>query len=467
MLNQGHILTASETQQAEQMLIDQGTSVDLLMNRAGLGAADLIWRAAPDWPTIVICGPGNNGGDGYVIAQSLRSKGAFVTVAASSEPTTEPARNAKALWQGETVSLADAEPAAQCIDCLFGTGLKRPLSGDLFTHFEHLLGRAKRRVAVDLPSGVDADSGELLNRLLSYDMTIALGAYKPAHFLGPAHEIIGILTGVDIGIDSVSTVSCLQRPTIQLPKATDHKYSRAMVGIVAGPMQGAAKMAALAAQLSGAGYVKIFASDGFASPNQSIVTEHHTDFDQLASNLSDPRLDIIVVGPGLGRNDQARRIFEFILGLDKPLLLDADALMLLGEAADKRLTQRNPPTLITPHYGEFKAMQGDAEGTKIDQTRSLATRCDAVVLHKGSDTVIADPAGNVVLTPPASSWLSTAGTGDVLAGMIAARFAVERDGFLAMKQGQWLHSRAAKLSGPAFSPEILIDHIPKAIQECL
>ncbi len=467
MLNHGHILTAAEMQAAEQRLIDRGTSVIELMHRAGTGAADYIWRAAPHCPTLVLCGPGNNGGDGYVIAQALLAKGTDVAIATSGEPATDAAKNAKSLWQGQTYALDDARPAKQFVDCLFGTGLTRPVSGSLLNHHQRLFDGAGRRVAVDLPSGIETDTGATLNPVSRYDLTIALGAFKPAHYLAPASRLMGYLAGVEIGVDATSAVRLLARPTLEAPKTGDHKYTRGLVAVVAGRMQGAAKLAALAAQRSGAGYVKIFAGPGFSSPNHSIVIEPHENGVQLQEQLSDDRIAIIVIGPGLGRDSHAEKLLDLVLDIEKPVLLDADALILLGSRGLSRLKDRSSPVIMTPHTGEFAAMSGNGKGSKIDLTNILAADSGAVVVHKGSDSVIANPEGAVSLAPSSSSWLSTAGTGDVLAGMIAARFANEEDAFLAAKQGQWLHSRAAKLADPSFSPEILIDHIPKAIQECL
>jgi hydroxyethylthiazole kinase-like uncharacterized protein yjeF len=467
LLNHGHILTAAEMQAAEQQLIDSGTSVIELMHRAGTGAADYIWRAAPNCPTLVLCGPGNNGGDGYVIAQALLERGVDVYIAASSEPGTDAAENAKSLWQGKTYALDDAKPAKQFVDCLFGTGLTRPVSGTLLDHHQRLFEGAQRRVAVDLPSGIETDTGAKLNAVSRYDLTIALGAFKPAHYLAPARGLMGYLAGVNIGVEAASAARLLARPTIKPPETEDHKYTRGLVAVVAGRMPGAAKLTTLAAQRSGAGYVKMFAGTGFSSTNHSIVVESHENGVQLREQLSDDRIAIIVVGPGLGRDGHAERLLDLVLDIDKPVLLDADALMLLGSAGLSRLKGRSSPVIVTPHSGEFATMCETDDGSKIDLTKILAADSGAVVVHKGNDSVIANAEGAVSLTPSSSSWLSTAGTGDVLAGMIAARFANEKDAFLAAKQGQWLHGRAAKLAGPSFSPEILIDHIPKALQECI
>ena len=467
MLNDGHILTTSEMQQAEQLLIDAGTSVEQLMLRAGEGAAEYIWRMSADIPSLVMCGPGNNGGDGYVIAQWLLKKGVAVTVAASGDPKTDAAKDAKSKWRGETISLSEAESSQQVIDCIFGTGLTRAIEGDLWQQIDRLLSAADRRVAIDVPSGVQSDTGKLFNDLPNFDLTISLGAYKPAHFLTPSRSIMGNIVGVDIGVSAASKTQILDRPQIEPPSYRDHKYTRGLVAVVAGKMHGAAKLTALAAQQSGAGYVKIIAPEGFVSPSHSIVVEHYSSTKQLSDALSDPRISAIVVGPGLGRDADAQEILDVTLQSNKPMLLDADALVLMGMKFAARIKKLEMPIIATPHSGEFAQIYSNGGASKIELVADLAMRSGAVILAKGSDTVIAGPDQNTCLGAASSSWLSTAGTGDVLSGIIASRMAVDGDTFRAAQSGQWLHSRAAQLAGLSFSPERLIDQISSAIGECL
>ena len=211
MIDAGYIFTATEMRHAEQELMDAGVTVEQLMRLAGEGAAQLIWRISANSRTTVLCGPGNNGGDGYVIAQWLLEKGVDVTVAASNDPRTPAATNAKSLWKGETVAIENAVLSPQVIDCVFGTGLTRAVSKELYGHIDRLLSGAQKRIAVDLPSGVDTDTGHLLNPVSRYNVTIALGAYKPAHFLEPARSVVGEIVGVDIGISKSSQCRVLQQ----------------------------------------------------------------------------------------------------------------------------------------------------------------------------------------------------------------------------------------------------------------
>ncbi|VAV94569.1 NAD(P)H-hydrate epimerase / ADP-dependent (S)-NAD(P)H-hydrate dehydratase [hydrothermal vent metagenome] len=452
---------------AEQSLVGAGVSVDELMLRAGQGAAQYIWRIACGAPCLILCGPGNNGGDGYVIAQWLLDKGVDVTVAVSAEPRTDAAQKAKSLWKGPVVDLHKAEPKDVFVDCLFGTGLSRPVSGSLLEQFKRLSGAARKRIAIDLPSGLNSDTGELLNDLPQYDLTIALGAYKPAHFLRPAKDFSGQVVGVDIGIVAASKLTVLETPEIHPPTPGDYKYTRGLVCVLAGLMPGAARLAAMAAQKSGAGYVKIISAEKLDASSDSIVNQRYSGREELALQLADPRIDIIVTGPGLGRDESSKEILTMALESGKPLILDADALVLLGGETADRLSGHSQDIILTPHEGEFEIISGGQQGDKVTRTKSLAKHTHSTALSKGADTVIASSGGQASISASSSPWLSTAGTGDVLSGVIAARYVVEKNDYLAAKQGQWLHRRAAQLSGPAFSPEMLIDNLPLAVDECL
>ena len=467
MINGGHILTAAEMLAAEEKLVADGVSIAELMQRAGQGAAQQIWRIFGNQPALVLCGPGNNGGDGYVIAEWLRNKGTSVTVAQAAEPKTDAAQNAKSHWQGETISIFEAQPAKIVIDCLFGTGLKRPVEGDLLKSYLRLCDAAGASVAIDIPSGIETDSGELLNDIPQFDHTIALGAFKPAHVLEPVRSLMGKISGVTIGIDAVSNLETLTRPDILAPGPSDHKYARGLVAVVAGEMPGAASLTAMAAQESGAGYVKLFAPEGFQSPKSSIVVDNYRDENELSELLSDSRISSIAVGPGLGLSDQSKSILDIVLKNQSPLVLDADALSLLGLEFADTIKARRGGTVATPHQGEFERVSDMNSSNKIEVCGKLAAVSGATILYKGSDSVVADREGNAAVSTEACHWLSTAGTGDVLTGIVAARLASGMDAFTAAKQSQWLHTRAAQLSGPAFSPDKMTAKIPAAISECL
>ncbi|MEO6040971.1 MAG: NAD(P)H-hydrate epimerase, partial [Croceibacterium sp.] len=290
------ILSVGQMRAAEQALIDRGETVQTLMQRAGAGAAQWAWRMSAGQSVTVLCGPGNNGGDGYVIARELQRMGSAVGLVAPLEPKTEAARAARQAWDGPVVATAHAH---LLVDCLFGSGQTRPLPGDLTRLLRDLAAAHAKRLAVDLPSGIDADSGTPLNPdLPAYDLTIALGAWKPAHWLMPGMATMGDRRLVPLGIGQVAGAAMrLARPLLSPPAPGAHKYLRGLVAVVAGAMPGAAALSAEAAARGGAGYVRLLTDDGEAPLSHAIVRRNGLDFD---------RAKAVLVGPGLGRDDGAR-----------------------------------------------------------------------------------------------------------------------------------------------------------------
>lgn len=458
------ILSVAQMRAAEGALIEAGTSVDQLMQLAGRGAAEWVWRIAGHRAVTVLCGPGNNGGDGYVIAQTLHERGGRVRVVAAHQPQTDAARTARVLFDGEVLDRDAKVHGDVLVDCLFGSGLTRSLTGEDAALLQRLAADHATRIAIDLPSGIESDSGaELTPGLPQYDLTIALGAWKFAHFLMPACAAMGALRLVDIGADPVPDAARpVTRPDLRAPLADAHKYRRGLLGVVGGAMPGAALLAARAAQHGGAGYVRFLGVVTGAPPD--LVADPQP----LEQALTDGRYTAFVAGPGLGRDPDARKRLRNVLTSHVPVVLDADALMLF-EAADAGANVQ--PRIITPHEGEFVALERAFKlpgvGTKADRAVELAAACAAVVVAKGPDTVVARGDGRVALATRGSSWLSTAGTGDVLAGVIASRLATGLDPFEAACQGVWLHGEAARLCGPAFTAGQLAEAVQSAYAACL
>lgn len=455
------ILTVAQMRDAEQALIDSGISVDALMQIAGRGAADWVWRMSAHRRVTVLCGPGNNGGDGYVIAEAIRERGGHVEVVAATGPKTDAARNARALFGGEVLG-PDADAHGDVlVDCLFGSGLARPLSDEHFALLNRLAAHHRHLVAVDLPSGVQSDSGMLLNEgLPRYDLTVALGAWKFAHFLMPAAARMGMVQLVPIGVTPVEgAAQVCAAPSIAAPAVDAHKYRRGLLAVVGGRMPGAALLAAIAAQGAGAGYVKLFAGS-----KRNVPTDIVVETGPLSDVLTDDRNSAVLVGPGLGRDGEARERLAVALADPVAVVVDADALVLLTPRA---LAGRTAPTIATPHEGELVALERsfelDGAGTRPDRALALARTSGMVVVAKGPDTVIAAPDGRLACTPRATSWLSTAGTGDVLAGVIASRVAAGIPAFEAACEGVWLHGEAARLCGPAFTAGQLAAKVPEAL----
>jgi len=451
------ILTAQETRDAEAAAFATGVTVAEAMEKAGAAVAEAAWRYAGRVPTLVLCGPGNNGGDGYVIARLLRERGVDVRVAASGEPRTEAARINAARWGSIVEPLAVARPGRLMIDALFGTGLARALDPAVSAPLERLARGAARSISVDLPSGVGTDDGALLGPAIAYDLTVALAVLKPAHLLQPSASLMGRLVVADIGISGASQLSEIGRPHLPAPGPRDHKYTRGQVVAVEGAMPGAALLAALAAQRGGAGYVTL-AGKGTGGTAALVRRDG-----RLRDILDDARIGAVVIGPGLGLDragaDQLRRAMES----GRPLVLDADALAILAERGLRRIAGE---PVMTPHEGEFAKLFGVLPGSKVERARAAAAASQAVVVLKGADTVVAAPDGRAAISRPASGWLASAGTGDVLAGLIAASRARGLAPFDAACAGAWLHGRAGELAGAGLIADDLIVHLPQALAEC-
>ena len=444
------ILTAEAMRSAEQGAIAWGTSVEELMERAGAALAEAAYRFAGPMPVLVLCGPGNNGGDGYVAARHLAERGVAVRVAALAEPKSAAAKRARGQWVGEVEQLsADTKGAPLLIDALFGTGLTRGLDEAVSLLLSELVHEAIVSIACDLPSGVETDSGALLNSLHDYDMTVTFGALKPAHLLHPAMDKCGRLVLADIGIEVSGEWREIAAPELPALDPGGHKYDRGMVHALAGAMPGAIALAAKAAAYAGAGYVRVSTSRPIDGLPSSIVQIDH-------APVNDERIGCLLVGPGLG---DAPQVLTLALTSKAPKVVDADAITHLGEP--ERL--KGQDAILTPHEGEFRKLFGDLPGAKPERALEAARRSGAIVVFKGPDTLVASPEGRLGFGPRAHPWLASAGTGDVLAGVIAAMRARGLPAFEAACAGVWLHGRAAEIAGPQLIADDLAAAIPTAI----
>ncbi len=466
------VLTVAEVQAAEQALFDAGLPPFELMQRAGNAAAQWVWRVAAGRSVTVLCGPGNNGGDGYVIATWLHRQGCDVAVVAPMEPATDSAKQARPGYDGAVIPQDETRAADVFVDCLFGSGQNRPLSNELWAMLQDLRGTHATHIAVDLPSGVGSDDARLFHDLSHYDITMALGAWKWAHWAMPAAAVMGRRVLIDIGLNiDDGKAQLIGKPSLQRPSARAHKYTRGLVAVVAGAMPGAAALCARAAQHGGAGYVKLLCDYAPHGLPDSIVVDQRP----LEEALRDPRIAAIVIGPGLGREAEAKARLAHVLGLkrDVPTVLDADALHAIGPEFSPKLPS---PLVLTPHEGELAALlnaydcaQPSTEGApeKLLKAQAIARATQATVVAKGADTFIAQEGRGTAIAPPAPSWLSVAGTGDVLAGLIASRLATGTPLGQAAREAVWLHGEAARLSGPVFSADGLVAALQDAYAACL
>jgi hydroxyethylthiazole kinase-like uncharacterized protein yjeF len=418
------ILTAAAMRAGEWA---SGVAEPELMQRAGAAVAQEVARLATGRPVLVLAGPGKNGGDARIAADWLSTRGHDVTVASLAE-------------------IGGAKPQPVLLDGLFGTGISRPLdcAGDL----QRLATAAELVIALDLPSGLETDAGRSLGAVRA-DVTVALGALKPAHVLGEGVALCGHVLLRDIGVPAAHDWRTIARPALAAPSAADHKFARGLVTVIGGVMPGAALLAARAALHGGAGYAVLAGVEG--GPDALV----HRD---VETALADERTRALLIGPGLGRDAAARALLARALVSAHPLVLDGDALSLIGH----NLQPRAAPTILTPHGGEFARMFSTS-GSKIAQSIAAARSSDCTVVHKGADTVIAHPDGRVTVSAGAPAWLASAGTGDVLAGLVAARLAACGT----PEEAVWLHTRAAALAGPALIADMLVDAMPAAVEECL
>ncbi len=447
------LLTPTEMAEADRLAAGHGASPHTLMQAAGRAIA----RAARSFShprqhmgrILVLCGPGNNGGDGYVAARLLAQEGWPVAVAALGPNH----------WPGIQVPFTPAEAAraAFVIDAVFGAGLRVSLSDQV----ADTLAAARRVLAIDVPSGLDGATGLPRGRVRAAELTVTFFRLKPGHVLLPGRALCGRVVLADIGLpvavlDTINPQTWRNTPalwTLPEPGAVSHKYSRGHLTVLGGVMSGAARLAADAGRRAGAGLVTIASTTPHAYDAAApgiIVTGT-----PLAELMQDARRNAWVVGPGLGP-DAARAALPLLAG--RGVVADADALHGDPEAL-------SGCAVLTPHEGEFTRLFGPPGLDKLAAVRAAARRVGAVVLLKGADTVIAAPDGRAAINDNAPPWLATAGAGDVLAGTIGGLLAQGMPAWEAACAGVWLHGRAAALAGPGLVADDLPLNITHACRE--
>lgn len=417
---------------------------------------------------LVLAGPGNNGGDGFVAARYLRHWGWPVRVAllgALKELQGDAALNA-ARWEGEVapLSLEALEGADLVIDALFGAGLSRPLDGVARQVIEAITVPV---VAVDIPSGVSGDSGQVLGAAPRADLTVTFFRKKPGHCLMPGRELCGQVVVADIGIpegvlDEIKPSVFENGPglwELPEPKADSHKYKRGHALILGGEMTGAARLAARAALRVGAGMVTLAVPEAllpvYAADAPGTVVRPMNGPADLSEILSKRKISAVLAGPGLGVGKSSRALVLAILKAGLPVVLDADALTSFEGRADELFSHLHHPALFTPHEGEFKRLFERSED-KLASARAAARSSGASVLLKGPDTVVAAPDGRAVIETQAPPSLATAGSGDVLAGFAVGLMAQGLSPFQAGAAAAWRHGQAALKAGAGLVAEDLI-----------
>ncbi|HWW29459.1 MAG TPA: NAD(P)H-hydrate dehydratase [Steroidobacteraceae bacterium] len=476
------MLSVAQMSEADRLTMAAGTPGSLLMQRAGEAVArEVARRWTRPRPITVLCGPGNNGGDGFVAAIALAQSGWPVRVALLGELRTlrGDAQLYAKRWSGgiEPLSAQVIEGAELVVDALFGSGLSRPLDAQAVDTLALATRRGVPLIAVDVPSGVMGDSGESLGAAAAV-CTVTFAGKKPGHLLLPGRELCGDTVVADIGIlpsvlESLSLDTWENDPALWLaqlprPHPSINKYTRGHALLYGGyPMTGASRMAARAAARIGAGLTTIAVPEMafaiYAAALTSIMVQPLKHADDLARLLSDHRYTAFSIGPGAGVNAATRARALAMLATATPVLLDADAISVFAQSPDELFHAIRGPCVMTPHDGEFERIF-DTAGDKLTRARRAARRSGAVIVLKGPDTVIAAPDGRAIINSNAPPTLATAGSGDVLGGLILGLLAQGMDAFPAAAAAVWMHGAAASDFGPGLLAEDLPDLVPAVLR---
>jgi hydroxyethylthiazole kinase-like uncharacterized protein yjeF len=461
---------------ADAAAIAAGTPGLVLMERAGTAVADAVCARFARQPALVLCGPGNNGGDGYVAARVLKDRGWPVEVRAFGEPATQDAQAAGARWDGATKPLDGVLAPGVWIDALFGAGLSRPLEGPAAAAAVRMAEAPERVVAVDVPSGVPGDTGKPIGPAACAALTVTFHAKKPAHLLEPGHSRCGQVIVADIGLAFAPGKTVENSPELWLPRfpwptAASHKHARGRLVVVSGEAwsTGAARLAARAGLRIGAGLVTVL------SPPEALpVNAAHLEAVMLRPFETDLELeqaakdvDAAVIGPAAGVGEPTLLNVLALARTGAALVLDADAITVFRDDPEELFSLLDRDDVLTPHPGEFERLFPGllaASTERISAARAAAERAGAVVLLKGSDTVIAAPDGRCAVNGNGSPWLATAGSGDVLAGFIGGLVAQGMESFEAACAGAWIHAEAAELHGPGLISEDLPGLAPAVLR---
>jgi NAD(P)H-hydrate epimerase len=434
-------------------------------------------------PVTVLCGPGNNGGDGFVAARHLRDAGWPVQLAllGSRDRLGGEAAHAAGLWKGPFApfSTESLEGAGVVIDAMFGAGLSRPLDGQALAMVEALRLGGLPVCAVDVPSGLDGASGMVLGATAPAELTVTFFRKKPGHLLYPGRGLCGEVEVADIGtpvkvLDAIASRTWENGPELWLdgypwPQAESYKYKRGDVLILGGEaITGASRMTAMAASRAGAGMVTLAAPvrvwSIYATSLIDAIVHSFEGLKQFEALLADRRRNVIVIGPGAGVGASTRQFVLAALATRRAVVLDADALTSFAEAPRELFQAIAGPCVLTPHAGEFKRLF-HFEGDKLQRARSAAKQSGAVIVLKGPDTVIAAPDGRAIINANAPPQLATGGSGDVLTGFVAALLAQGMPPFEAAAAAVWLHGAAAAEFGLGLIAQDLPNVVPRILQK--
>lgn len=482
------VLTNGQMAQADSLTIESGIDGYDLMTAAGQHVANFVHDHYPDHDVLVMCGPGNNGGDGFVAARFLQECGHDIRLHSlvPARKFTGDAKKAVKDWNGDISdmkTLPDIDPDKTIIlDAVFGTGLSKPLEEPVISFFKAVRDSGLPVIAVDIPSGVNGNDGSADPHSLKAAHTLTFFRKKLGHVLMPGMGHCGNIHVLDIGIeDSITEKTgfvcyendpALWQDKVPKPDQKGHKYSRGHVVMLGGArMTGAIRMASMAAMRSGAGLCTVVADesagDVYRKDAPHIMFEPLQSLPEFFEHCRDERRNAALIGPGAGLDDP-ESLKDAVLKLlqsGKKLVLDADALSVFEDGPDRLLKALHEDCVLTPHEGEFKRLFPGVTGNKLEKTQHAAALCEAVILFKGPDTVIAQQGKTPIINTHATPWLATAGAGDVLAGMIGGFMGQGADVFDAACMASWIHGEAALEFGPGLTAPDIIDGIPAILKK--
>lgn len=479
------VLESSSIRALEAQAEQDGTSLLLLMERAGKTVVSFILEHFPKQTVIILCGPGNNGGDGYCIAQCLLDQGWPVEVwkypPGSSKPLPYPAQEMYTVFKGSIKDLSldiPIDPYALYVDALFGVGLVRPLDALLKTFAEKLSALSVSVIAVDIPSGIQADTGEVLGAAFKATHTITFECYKPGLLLLPGKFYTGNIhvASIDLPVPSSPPKIYVNEPDLwqtafPWPTLFDHKYTRGKGLVLGGEVfTGAARLAGEAARRIGLGLVSIactpktFPIYATACPGiLPYILSSKVSFLDLLEN----RVTSLLIGPGLFPSQRLKSLLLHLFKQPISLILDGGALRALAEFPLIPWQNKKCPLILTPHVGEFSSLFPSITGTKIERALQAAALTQSIIVYKGADTIIASPNGHAYIQEAACPYLATGGTGDVLAGLILGLIGQKVDPFTACAMAVWIHNEAAHLFGPGLLAEDISNLVPCVLENFL
>lgn len=477
------LLTCAQMYRADALAIEAGKTGQVLMENAGQGIAREITARFDRRPTTILCGPGNNGGDGFVVARVLKEAGWPVRVGLLGEKGAlrGDAATMASSWNGEVEALTPdlLDRCDLVVDGLFGAGISRDIDGLAAKVIDEINQRQLDCVAIDIPSGVHGDSGAILGTSPKAKLTVTFFRKKPGHVLMPGRQYCGETAVIDIGINSnvlseIAPMGSENGPGLWArnfpwPELDAHKYARGHAVVVSGSLGkgGAARLGARGALRIGAGLVTIACPpDGLVAHAAQVNAIMTSPFNDLSEILVDERKNAILLGPGNGVGEKTRRDVIAALGARERCVIDADGLTSFEHDPKALFGRLGRQCILTPHEGEFGRLFPDITfADKASRASAAAARCGAVVVLKGADTVIAEPGGAYAVNTSGSPFLATAGSGDVLSGMLAGLLAQGMDAFDAAGAGVWLHGVAASRHGPGLIAEDIPELLPQVLRE--